>query len=255
LKEILYRKDGRIAYITLNRPDKLNSISASMVNSLQEIWKDFRDDDSCWVAIISGEGRAFCSGGVVENLPTGKWKIAQSIAVGDRVMGPGRHNIWKPIIAALHGYVFGAGFWMAMECDLRVAADNTVFSLPEPRVGFPTTFAAFVPRFIPQGIAAEMLYVAERIDIKRAYDLGFINRVVPLRDLMKEAAALAERVCENAPLAVRAMKKVMKGCTDLDSRNLLKISEEAFRSVYESEDVVEGKRAFKEKRKPDWKGK
>jgi enoyl-CoA hydratase/carnithine racemase len=255
VKDVVYKKDGKIAYITLSRPDKLNSISADMVNYLPEIWQDFRDDDSLWVAIISGEGRAFCAGGVVENLPTGKWTISQSIALGDRVIGPRRHEIWKPIIAALHGYVFGAGFWLAMECDLRVAANNTLFSLPEPRVGFPTTFTAFVPRFIPEGIAAEMLYVAERIDAKRAHDIGFINKVVPLSDLMKEATALAERVCENAPLAVQAMKKVMRRYADVDSQNLLKISEDAFRSVYESEDMVEGKEAFKEKRKPEWKGK
>lgn len=253
MKEVLYEKKGRIYYITLNRPDKLNSITSNMINELQEVWKDFRDDDGCWVAVLSGAGRAFCSGAAVGNLLTEKWSISQSIVIGNRVLGPTRNKIWKPIIAALHGYVFGGGFWLAMECDLRVAADDTLFSLPEPKIGFPTTFAAFLPRFVPRGIAAELLLVADRINAQRAYELGFVNKVVPLDDLMKEATALAGRICENAPLAVQAMKKVILRSMGLDYQNILNLTEEIYLPVCESEDAKEGIKAFEEKRKPKWK--
>lgn len=253
MKNILYEKKGRIAYIILNRPDKLNSINIEMTNEIQEVWKNFRDDDGCWVAILSGAGRAFCSGAEVNGLPDKKWSISQSITVGGTTIGPMRHKIWKPIIAALHGYVFGGGIWIALECDLRIAAENTLFSLPGPKIGIPTPFTAFLSDFLPRGIAAELLLVGDRMDARRAYDLGLVNRVVESDRLLEEVTKLAERICQNAPLAVKAMKEVMIKCKNISYQDTLNLTEDIFLPVYESEDAKEGKRAFVEKRKPEWK--
>lgn len=254
MRDVLYEKKGKIAYITLNRPDKLNSITAEMLKELQEIWESFRDDEESLVAILSGAGKAFCAGVAVNELATGKWSISQSQTMGDRPVGPMKYKIWKPIIAALHGHVIGGGFWLALECDLRIAADNAQFCLPEARVGIPTSFAAFLSDFLPRGIAAELLFTGDRMDAQRAYQLGLVNRVVSPDDLMKEATILAEHVLENAPLSVQANKKVMIRSRDLDYQSALNLTDDIYPPVYESEDVKEGKSAYLEKRKPVWKG-
>jgi enoyl-CoA hydratase/carnithine racemase len=253
MKNVSYEKKGKIAYITLDRPDKLNSITAEMLKQLQEIWESFRDDEESLVAILSGAGKAFCAGVAANELATGKWSISQSQTMGDRPAGPVKHKIWKPIIAALHGHVIGGGFWLALECDLRIAADNTQFCLPEARVGIPTSFAAFLPDFLPRGIAAELLFTGDRMNVQRAYQLGLVNRVVPLDDLMKEATVLAEHILENAPLSVQAVKKVMVRSKGLDYQSALNLTDDIYAAVYESEDAKEGKKAFMEKRKPVWK--
>jgi len=253
MKDVLYEKKNKIAYITLNRPDKLNSITTEMLEQLQEIWKGFRDDEECLVAILSGAGRAFCAGVAINELVMGKWSISQSQTMGDRAVGPIKYKIWKPIIAALHGHVIGGGFWLALECDMRIAADNTQFCLPEAKVGIPTSFTAFLSDFLPRGIVAELLFTGDRMDVRRAYQLGLVNKVVTLDDLMKEATVLAEHVLENAPLSVQATKKVMIRSRDLDYQNALNLTEDIYAPVYESEDVKEGRRAFSEKRKPIWK--
>lgn len=253
MKNVIYKKAGRIAYITLNRPQKLNALTIEMIDELEKIWEDFKKDDKCWVAILSGLGKAFCAGAAIEQLPKGKWSISQSITVGDRTVGPGKHNIWKPVIAALHGYVFGGGLWIALECDLRLAAENTLFSLPEPKIGIPTSFAAFLPNFVPAAVATELLLVGERIDAQRAYQLGIVNKVVPSDNLLNEATSLAERICQNAPLAVRAMKEVLIRARNTNYRKALHLTQEVFAKVYESKDVNEGRKAFKDKRRPEWK--
>jgi len=255
MKEILYKKTGKIAYITLNRPTRLNSITIDMVNELQKIWRDFKSDDKCWVGILSGKGKAFCTGAAIDRLPTGNWSISQSITVGDRTVGPAAHKIWKPIIAALHGYVFGGGLWIALECDFRIAAKNTLFSLPEPKIGIPTSFAGFLSDFLPRGIAAELLLIGDRIDAPRAYELGLVNRIVESDKLLEEATNLAERICQNAPLAVRAMKEIIFRSQNLCYEDVLSLTEEIFRPVYDSVDAEEGRKAFKEKRQPKWNGK
>lgn len=252
---VTYEKKDRIAYILLNRPDKLNALTINMANKLTEIWKDFRDDEKCLVAIISGSGKAFCGGAAVEGLASGKWSLSQSITLGEPAVGPKKHKVYKPIIAALHGYVIGGGFWLALECDLRVAADNTLFSLPEPKIGIPTSFAAFLSDYVPRGIAAELLLTGNMINAQRAYQLGIVNKVVSSGDLMASATSLAERICANAPLAVQAIKEVMIKSKGMNFRNALKLTEKIYAPVYSSIDAKEGKNAFKEKRKPKWKGK
>jgi enoyl-CoA hydratase/carnithine racemase len=252
MKNVIYKKAGRIAYITLNRPQKLNALTIEMIDELEKIWEDFKKDDKCWVAILSGLGKAFCAGAAIEQLPKGKWSISQSITVGDRTVGPGKHNIWKPVIAALHGYVFGGGLWIALECDLRIAAENTLFSLPEPRIGIPTSFAAFLSDILPRGIVEELLLVGDRIDAQRAYNLGLVNRIVETDKLMEEATKLAKRMCQNAPIAVQAMKEVIFRSKNLSYKDALNLTEEIFRPVYDSADAKEGRKAFKEKREPQW---
>jgi len=260
MRFVLYEKKGKIAYITLNRPEKLNAINPEFLRELIGVWVDFRDDDSLWVAVISGKGKAFCTGADVVGLGEDAFSTLgrerpSFISTSPALQAtPTRYGIWKPIIAALHGYVIGAGLWMALGCDIRIAAKDAVFVLPEPKFGLPTTIAALIHYFLPRGIAYEMLLVGDKVDARRAYEVGLVNRLVPNEELMDAATALANRICENAPLAVRAMKEVLERGKDMDYEGALALTEYVFAAAINSEDLKEGYKAFKERRKPEWKG-
>ncbi len=252
---VLYEKKGKIAYITLNRPDRLNVVDAETAGELVEIWADFRDDDSLWVGILSGKGRSFCAGADISKMGLGrKWTLdGSSLIFGGKKIGPSNYKVWKPLIAAVHGNVLGVGFYLALECDLRVASEDAKFGLPEPRVGIPTLFAPFLRRFLPEGLALELLLVGDRIDARRAYELGLVNRVVPQDGLTAAAEELAVRLCQNGPLALRSMKEVYHRSRGMDCTGTLALIEHLFGPVMNSEDASEGKSAFLEKRAPQWK--
>lgn len=258
---VIYEKKDRIAYITLNRPEKLNALGPEMVSELVDVWVDFRDDDNLWVAIITGKGKAFCAGADIRAMDEAGYSAlvgrehSSCISTSPALLStPAKYGVWKPIIAALNGYVLGAGLWLATVCDLRIAAADAEFGLPEPRAGVPTTVAAPLVRyFLPRGIAYELLLVGDKINAQRAYEAGIINKVVPSGELMTAATALAEKICENSPLAVRAMKEVMERGKDMDYEGGLTLTEHVFAVATNSEDRKEGFRAFKEKRKPEWK--
>jgi enoyl-CoA hydratase/carnithine racemase len=251
---VKYEKEERIAIITLNRPERLNAIDLKTTEELIKIWIDFKENDQLWVAILNGEGKSFCAGADVGKMDLGgTWNIKKSLIYGEKKMGPSNYRVWKPIIAAVHGHVLGAGFYLALECDLIIAAEDAEFGLPEPRVGLPTLFASSLHNYLSPCLAMEVLLVAERINAKRAYEMGLINRVVPRDLLLDSAKSMAERICQNGPLSLRAMKEVFQRSREMDSTSKLSLLEQIFTPVWNSEDAAEGKRAFQEKRKPQWK--
>jgi enoyl-CoA hydratase/carnithine racemase len=249
-----YEKKGEIALISLNRPEHLNAIDIETTKELARIWVDFRDDDKLWVAILKGEGRSFCAGADVGEMDLGKgWRMAKSIIYGDERIGPNNYKVWKPIIAAVHGHVLGAGFYLALECDLRIATEDAQFGLPEPMVNIPTMFTPFLRDYLPSGQAMELLLTGDRISAHRAYEMGLVNQLVSHGQLMSSAESMAERLCQNGPLCLRAMKEVFRLSRDMDVQSALTLIEQVFVPVMNSEDATEGKRAFREKRKPQWK--
>ena len=252
---VLYEKKDRIAYIILNRPDRLNAIDMETALELARIWADFRGDNSIWVGILSGNGKSFCAGADISALPLGqKWTLSKSsLLYGENKIGPSNYQVWKPLIAAVHGNVLGAGFYLAAECDLRVASEDARFGLPEPKVGIPTLFAPFLRRFLTDGQALELLLVGDKLDAQRAYNLGLVNRLTSREQLLTVAGDLAQRLCENGPLALRAMKEVYQRSRGMDYDSALALIEHVFTPVMNSEDTVGGKAAFVEKRRPQWK--
>lgn len=261
---VLYEKKDRIVHITLNRPEKLNALNMAVVEELQKAWVDFRDDEDLWVAIVSGNGRAFCAGAdFVSNRPRESAPIqpgpppTNRMALSPSILTePARFWVWKPIIGAVHGYVYGAGLWLAMGCDLLVAAEDAKFGLPEPKVGRATTIAPLLLHYLPPATANELLLLGDPFSAERAYQLGLINRIVQSSDLKSAAMELAERLLENGPLALRAMKEVLQRGREIPSTEArMALVESVFSSVWKSEDMQEGVEAFREKRKPVWKGK
>ena len=253
MSEVIYEKQGHIAHVKLNRPDRLNAISRSMAKELGEIWLDFNEDRGLWVAVLSGEGKSFCSGADIGEVQAKTWDFRQSLAFGDDSLSPSKYRVWKPIIAALHRHVFGLGFWLALECDIRIASIDASFALPEAKINMPVLFTASLSRYLPPGIVAELLLMGSSIDAQRAYELGLLNKIVGHEELISTATVMAEEICNNGPLAVRAMKEIHSRTRDMHYVSALSLTEHIVTPVFKSEDFVEGKRAFKEKRKPEWK--
>jgi len=257
MSHVLYEKKGSIAYITLDRPP-LNVIDLDMVKILHDIWEDFRDDDNLWVAVLSGAGNNFSAGFDIREFlrmteDGFEWK--HSVMFGGKSCSPGTHSVWKPIIGALDGVVNGTGLWIALECDLRIATKDAVLGLGEVKLNVPAEFAGLLTRHMPQAIANELLLTGKGIAAERAFNCGLINAIVSREQLLSEAASLANSLCENGPVAMKAVKKVVALGHDLDRNSVLALSESVFMPVVNSEDTKEAFRAFLAKRKPQWKGK
>ena len=250
LTVVEYEKKGGIAYVTLNRPDKLNAMSNEMHEELGRVWADFSADPDLRVAILSGNGRCFSAGADLSGgAPSGPYEYT-----GEFVDITQTQGVYKPIIAALHSHVVGYGMWIALDSDIRIAAEGTSFWLPEPQWGIATIPCAWFPRIMPWAIASELLLQAGRVDAERAYQVGMINKIVPLDQLMIEAEKVAKRICELSPVAVQGMKESMVRASALDYAAVDDITGDVQTRVMTSEDRREGGKAFAERRVVDWPG-
>ena len=258
-ENIIYEKKDRIAYITLNRPRVLNALSRQLNKELDEALYDFRDDPEVWVSIISGAGdRAFSSGhdlkedteeGFAEGWTTSFWRQGNANIYGNL-------QIWKPIIAAIHGYCLAGGLEIALACDMRIAAEDARFGMSEVlRALVPGGGGVQrLPRLVPLGIALELLLTGDMIDAQEAYRIGLVNKIVPRDELMPTAEKLARKICSNGPLTVRAIKESAMRGLDIPLEHALRINSTLTHINHTTEDSMEGPRAFIEKREPKYKG-
>jgi enoyl-CoA hydratase/carnithine racemase len=252
-----YKKEGKVAIFTINRPQAMNSMNMEAVKELRDEIIAFRDDSELWVGIITGAGeRAFCAGAdIKDTIPYMKehlespWAFPVSIWRG--------LELWKPLIAAVNGVALGGGLEIALSCDLRIASENARFGAPEVLLGIIPGWGGTqrLPRVIPWCKAAEILFTGRPIDAQEAYRIGLINKVVPLDELMDAAKEMADVVCQAGPLAVRAAKEAMIKGTSLTLENGLRMENQLFAKVMGTKDFVEGTAAFVEKRKADFKAK
>lgn len=247
LKTIKYEKKGKIAYVTLNRPEKLNAFTYATLEELKNCWKDFNDDNNLWVAIFSGEGKSFCAGHDF----TAKEKTTDQPSS----LHYGGIEVNKPIIAAVRGYALGAGCSMALACDVIVCSEDARFGYPQARLGLISTGGPVrLARLLPS-LARWYLYSGEYIDAREAYRLGLVVKVVPTERLMDEATKMAERLCESSPSSVKYTKQAVERGKLLTLGEALLMSKHVTHEFEATEDYKEAVAAFKEKRKPVWKGK
>ncbi len=245
------RRDG-IARLTINRPEARNALNQAVRDGLFAGLRDFIADDTCQVLILTGTGdKAFCAGADLKEMAETGLKVPPP----DWLPYLGRNlHTDKPIIAAVNGVAYAGGFFLAQQCDLVIAADTARFAITEARWSRGAPWAAPLPWLIPPRVAMELLVTADPIDAMRAHQIGLVNRVVPADHLLAEAEAMAARIIENAPMAVRAGKAMVYAAAERGWSDALDEGYRIFEPVYLSEDAQEGPQAFKEKRPPQWKG-
>jgi enoyl-CoA hydratase/carnithine racemase len=247
MADLEYEVKNRIAYITLNRPEKLNALTLPMFDDIVEVCHRFNNDASAWVAILSGKGRAFCTG-----IDLGEQK-GQQINVDEVYLSIA--DIKKPIIAALHGYCLAQGAGLAFSCDIRVATEDTKFGWPQVTRGIISiSGSCLLPHHIPLNFAYEYLFTGELFGTDVANRFSLINRVVPPNQHVSVAEEIANKILQNAPIAVQGMKEATAMGLEMPLKGRLRCAQLIQSRVKRSKDYYEGIRAFAEKRKPVWTG-
>ncbi len=252
-------QNGRIVVMTMNRPEAMNSLSGELSGAIADGWRRFAEDDEAWVAIITGAGdRAFCAGADLKQTATARetgGEIFRGRGGGGMSVYPLAEslNLWKPTIAAINGYAVAGGWMIAQQCDIRIAAEHAEMGIAEARWNMGAGWIHDLTRQIGLGHALELvLWGDQRITAQRAYEMGWVNRVVPRENLMEEAMEWAERILALAPRAVRNFKEILyRGyyMEPLQGRAFARGIEQNLQGMADS---LEGPKAFAEKRKPNF---
>ena len=254
MAQVEYEVKGRIAYITMNRPEKLNAMTHEMLKGLWDAFTNLRDDPDIWLGIVTGEGRAFSVGHDLVEMSAGG-KMADVPGSTDELYYFMATEIWKPIIAAVNGLCLAQGAGVALGADIRVAADSAQFGWPQVKRGISSISGpSILSRRVPIGTALELLLTGDFIDAAKALELGLVNYVLPADEVMNKAEELAAKILANAPLAVRAMKEAAMRGLDLPLRDRLEVATSVYDRLQDTEDAREGLSAFQEKRPAVFRG-
>jgi 2-(1,2-epoxy-1,2-dihydrophenyl)acetyl-CoA isomerase len=259
-EHILLSEAEGITTITLNRPDKLNAFIGHMRRDLAEALEHAGSDRNVRVVIITGAGRAFSAGGDISFMA--ELLERRNVDEFSRILGAGRRvisairSMMKPVIGAVNGPAAGAGFNLALACDLRIASSNATFSQSFVKVGLHPDWGGsyFLPRLVTQNKACEMFFLGDTIDAAEALRLNIVNRVVAPEELESATLALAERLRAAPPIALAAAKQAVYRSERADLDEMLRYETEAQLRCFESDDCHEGMRAFLEKRDPRFTG-
>ena len=251
-------RDGHLFIVTMNRPEVMNSLHPMANQELAAAFDEFAADPELWVAIITGAGdKAFSAGNDL--------KFQATPLAGERPKQPpqgfggitNRHDLNKPLIAAVNGVAMGGGFEIALACDIIIASDNALFALPEPRVGLAALAGGVhrLPRMVPLKQAMGMMLTGRRVSATEGKEMGFVTEVVKQADLMAEARRWAGLIMECSPMSIRATKQAaMQGLNKASVQEAIAGKYSAVDAMIGSEDFIEGPKAFAEKRPPNWKG-
>ena len=249
--EVIYEIKEGIAYITLNRPEKLNAIDPPMRQQLWDAFQDVDKNPDVRCAIVTGAGRAFstghdlvamAAGGANEGPSTGDLYVVQS-------------NIWKPIISAINGICLAPGCGIALGSDIRIASSKAEFGWPQAKRGIASVSGpALLSQVVPRNIAFEFLFTGDFVDAHKALELMLVNYVVEPDQVMAKSEEIAQKITANAPLSLAAIKEASIKGSEMGLEDRVKFAQNKRNEVLESEDAKEGVLAFAEKRAPVWKG-
>ena len=257
-QNITYETKGRLAYVTINRPERRNAIDPATSRELLDAFTAFRDDPDAWVAVLTGAGdQAFSAGAdlvaMAESFDAGGGGMRYDAPFGGITRG---FECWKPIIAAINGYCLAGGLELALSCDVRIAAEHATFGLPEPkRAIIPAAGGTQrLPRMVPMAFAMELLLTGERFDAQTALRFGLVSKVVAADQLTATVEETAAKILECGPLAVRAIKRAAIQGREMPLEDGLRLESQLAGEVFRSEDAREGPTAFAQKRRPEYKG-
>ena len=249
---------NRIARVTIDRPDKLNALDATVIGELGEAARQIFGDAAIGGAILTGSGtKAFVAGADISELAgQGAMEGRERSLAGQRVFRS-LEQCGKPVIAAVNGFALGGGCELAMACHIRVASENAKFGQPEVKLGIGPGYGGSVrlPRLVGKGRALELLLTGTMIDANEAFRIGLVNRVVPADRLIAESETLLRTILDNGPLAVRACLELVDAGGDMTIDEALLLEANYFGLLSATSDMREGTRAFLEKRKATFEGK
>ena len=241
---VVYESADGIATVTIDRADRMNALDSAVVDGLEASWKRFADSDDR-VAILHAAGdRAFSVGADIKDPPTELWRGVPGIGV----------VLDKPVIAAVHGWCIGGAYVIVQMCDLVVASETTVFKYPEAQVGFTGGLIASAVARIPHKFAMEFMLLGQDVTAERAREMGMVNRVVPPGNELEAAKEYAKILVKSAPLVVETLKNFALETLNKSPVEAGALARKSLLSVRDSEDGAEGRVAFREKRRPVFKG-
>lgn len=255
---LLYEVRESVAIVTLNRPEAMNSIDPETRVELRDAWQRAATDEAVRCVVLTGAGeKAFCTGSDLKKTMPPKESYAQL------TFGQAQSNhllagmdMDKPIVCAVNGFAMGGGMELALACDVRIASENAQFALSEVRIGsIPGAGGTQrLPRLIGHSDAMLMLLTGDRVDAQEALRTGLISKVVPQAQLLETALAIATRIAQNAPLSVKAVKRLVREGSAMPLDRALALESYVFGLLRDTEDRIEGRRAFQEKRPPAYRG-
>lgn len=255
---ILHEKKDRLAYITINRPDKLNALNATAKAELKQVFESIKNDSSIDVVILTGAGeKAFIAGTDIGELAELDSESGKKFSEGGQELFNLIENLGKPVIAAVNGYALGGGCELALACHVRIASENAKFGQPEVNLGIIPGYGGTqrLARLIGKGRALEMTLSGDPIDAREALRIGLVNKVVPQTELLKTAEALAQKILSKGQVAVRLAIKAVNMTEETNLTDGLALEASLFGVCCGTEDFKEGTKAFMEKRNPVFKNK
>ncbi len=253
---LLVERRGRVAVITINRPQKLNALNIQTRAEGAAALEELREDEGVRVVVITGAGeKAFVAGADIGEFE-GRTAVSQRDVMTARSLFTAVDTFPKPVIAMINGFCLGGGCELALSCDIRVASETARFGQPEINLGIIPGGGGTqrLTRLVGEGKAMELILTGDMIDAQHAYNLGLVNLVVPAADLEAKTLELANRIAEKSPVALRMAKEAVKTAARANLDEGLRREIDLFALTFSSEDKDEGVRAFLEKRKPDFKG-
>jgi len=256
---IEYVVDDHVATVTINRPERMNSVDEATWDQLEQTWQAIEQDPNIRVVVLTGAGeRAFCAGadlkaGDDEKSGLEYWENLRPGGFGGLAL---RRSLHVPVIGRINGVAVGGGFELVLGCDIVVAAENASFGLPEAKVGRMPLDGGMVllPRYVPEKVAMGMLLTGRRISPVEAKEYGLVNEVVAAAELDAAVNRWVDQILECAPLSVKSIKESVKETRELPPREAQTLRLPVLVAALESDDAKEGPRAFQEKRKPNWTG-